>query len=108
MFCLPLCMFYPKECGYFLLKECKKREVKGVYCAKDRATYFSQFDPLAIESTTEIVEANKKFLEANNFLFGSNKSSEQANKILKSNKKSAVFYKKLIQTCNFSAQYLHM
>ena len=108
MFCLPLCMFYPKECGYFLLKECKNREVKEVYCAKDRATYFSPFDLMTIEATAEIVEANKKFLEANKFLFGSNKSSEQANKILKSNKKSAVFYKKLIQTCNFFAQYLHM
>ena len=101
-------MFYPKECGYFLLKECKNREVKGVYCAKDRATCFFPFDLMTTEATTEIVEANKKFLEANKFLFGSNKSSEQANKILKSNKKSAVFYKKLIQTCNFFAQYLHM
>ena len=69
-------MFYPKESGYFLLKECKSREVKEVYCAKDRATCFSPFDLMTIEATTEIVEANKKFLEANKFLFGSNKSSE--------------------------------
>ena len=94
MFCLPLRMLQPKESGYFLLKECKNREVKEVYCAKDRATYFSPFDLMTTEATTEIVEANKKFLEANNFLFGSNKSPEQANKILKSNKKSAVFDKK--------------
>ena len=62
-------MFYPKECGYFLLKECKNREVKEVYCAKDRATCFSTLDAMTIEATAEIVEANK-------FLFGSNKSSE--------------------------------